>query len=133
MLDYNVFSVFAAPGGVVGAKIDNMASKNPKVVFQCTPTQRAAAAQKALGLRNLIGADSIIGNLMHTIPNSDAIQSVWCCDEKDDGCTVTLQSYTTDENGEPTSEPSDPTEFHKAAKALQDLIFSEQPTGSDRV
>lgn len=107
-----------------------MASKNLTVVFQCTLTQLAAAVQRTLGLRNMIGADSIIGNLLHTIPNSDAIQSVWCRDEKDDACTVTLKNYNTGEDGEPTSEPSDPTEFHKAAKALQDLIFSEQPTSS---
>jgi hypothetical protein len=111
-----------------------MASKNLTLVFQCTLTQLTTAAQRTLGLRNLLEADSIIGNLLHAIPNSGAIQSVWCSGEKEDGCTVTLKNYTTDERGEPTSEPpSDPTEFHKAAKGLQDLIFPEPHEISDRV
>ena len=97
-----------------------MASKYLTVTFHCTLTQLSAAAERTLGLRNLIEADSIIGNLLHTIPNSDVIQSAWCHHEKDDGCTVTLKNHTTDQNGEPTSEPSAANEFHKAAKALQD-------------
>ncbi|MBZ5666795.1 MAG: hypothetical protein LAO30_19595 [Acidobacteriia bacterium] len=87
--------------------------------------QLADAAQRTLGLRNLTEADSIIDNLLHTI-SSDAIRDVWCHLETGDEYTVTLRNHTTDEDGKPTSEePSDPSEFHKAAKALQDLILSE--------
>jgi len=102
-----------------------MAARNLKIVFQCTVTQLANAAQQTLGLRNLIEADSIIENLLHTNPNSEVIKSVWCDCGKDNECTVTLRNHSTDHNGEPNSEPSDPTEFQKAAKALQDLIFAE--------
>src|SRR5579863_1542945 len=109
-----------------------MANKYLTVSFQCTLTQLAGAAQRTLGLRNMIEPDSIIGNLLHVIPNSDAIQSAWCRCEEDDACTVFLRNHTAEDTGEPTSEPSDATEFHKAAKALQDVIFFEQPANSVR-
>ena len=60
-------------------------------------------------------------------PGSDAVQEAWCKCEKDDGeCIVTLRNYTTDQNDNPSSEPSDAGEFHKVTKALQDLIVPEQ-------
>jgi len=111
-----------------------MASKSLSLVFRCTLPQLTAAAQRTLGLRNLVDADSIIRNLLHTVPNSDAIQSLWCRGGQGDSseqveCTVTLLNYVPDEDHDQpsASEPSDPTEFHKAAKALQDLIFPELP------
>jgi hypothetical protein len=104
-----------------------MAHRPLNVVFKCTPAQLAAAAQKALGLRNLVETDTIMLNLLATVPGSDAVQDAWCkCEKDDEGCTVTLRNYTTDQNDN-SSEPSDATEFQKAAKALQDLIFPEQP------
>jgi hypothetical protein len=103
-----------------------MASKNLTIPFKCNLTQLANAAQKTLGLRNLVDADSIVRNLLHAIPNPGAIQDIQCYSEKgDDLFKVTLKNCTSDQNDEPTSEPSDPAEFQKAAKALQDLIFSE--------
>jgi hypothetical protein len=99
--------------------------KNLRIIFHCTMPQLSNAAQRSLGLRNLKEADRIVENLLQTIP-SDAIQSVWCHSERDsDEYTVALHNSTSDQNGEPTSEPSDPAEFQKAVKALQDLILSE--------
>jgi hypothetical protein len=104
-----------------------MANKPLNVVFKCTPAQLVAAAQKTLGLRNLLETDTIMLNLLATVPGSDAVQDALCkCENNDDGCIVTLRNYTTDQNDN-SSEPSDTAEFQKAAKALQDLIFPEQP------
>jgi hypothetical protein len=65
---------------------------------------------------------------LHSIPNYDAIQNVWCRCESDEMGIVNVDNHTRDQNSEPTSEPSDPTEFYKTAKALQDLIFPEPPS-----
>ena len=104
-----------------------MASNSLKLVFRCTLMQLSGAAQRALGLRNLIDPDSIIENLLHTIPNSDAIQTFLCTTQEVDPasaqCTVTLLNYVEPDSGRDRREPSDPAEFHKAAKALQELIF----------
>jgi hypothetical protein len=74
--------------------------------------------------------DTLMPNLLATVPSSDAIQEAWCKSEEGDECTVTLRNYTADQNDIPSSEASDAAEFHKAAKALQDLIFSEEPNSS---
>lgn len=105
-----------------------MASKLLNVTFKCTPAQLVVAAQKALGFRNLLQPDTIVPNLLATIPGSEAVQDACCRYEKDDDeCIVTLRNYMTDQNEQTPSEPSEPGEFHKAVKLLLDLIVPEQP------
>jgi hypothetical protein len=57
-----------------GGKIAHMAHRPLNVVFKCTPAQLATAAQKTLGLRNLVATDTIMLNLSATVPGSDAVQ-----------------------------------------------------------
>jgi hypothetical protein len=110
-----------------------MATKRLTIVFRCALTQLSAAAERTLGLRNLIDANSIMENLLHTVPHSDAIQSLWCQREQsgEDEYAVTLRNHASDDGQDgPASEPSDPTEFQNSAKALQELIFSKQSESS---
>jgi hypothetical protein len=96
-------ALVAAPAKLPGVKIGKHGQQKLNSGLSMYSDAACRSRAKNYWAQKFDRADSIIGNLLHTIPNCDAIQNVWCHDEKEDGYTVTLKNYTSDENGELTS------------------------------
>ncbi len=106
--------------------MEDVKGKPLNLKFHCTLDELTAAAQRTLNLRNLMDADSILKNLLHTINKDGVVQSISCRkgeDEDKDKYIVILQNYEEDQNGELTSDPTDGSKFQEVVKALQNLIF----------